>query len=847
MVAAKKKKPPAHSDFTKSKSSLKAKQRAVPSNATNTSFKARSIVLPNQSTITDIQERRATKLTDDKGRGVAELVTILRGVGQGGASKSEALDSLGALLPRLPDSTTTTLGLLPIVLPLITSSAEHTRKSLHRFVVTALQALPRDALAPYATTMTLWLTSGMNHIWKEVREDAARLAEAVLDFVGLDMVRGWQLGATSAQDATTTTSHRAEDANTNNGQRLFSSLLTSLGVSHYGAGPSSSSSSSSTPSVNIQSDLSSSPLSKMRLMRCLDKLVRCQSGLVAGSSSEETQGPHHRRAAATTSEFPLWIFRSCFTSSADWEAFVSVTGHGAKTAESQGNSEFVPFAAGYALVEHSMAAASAPLCDVDASAGRGLSDGELLAAASAVANLSGSSGSAPSVSSSSSNPYLALYASLHPLLLSTFLDHAPATLGPDASSRGGSEVPLGLKLIDAVLSLARTLGRAALRSSSTHSGPATISSGDRAAIANLWSLLDRAAIYFPFEQRASALIDERTALLRRMSAAWCELVGACRMVTEPMDSARPAVVAAAAKGKKKRANAASAAAHLSSVEEYLVSLLAQPSSSGADLSTIGAPSTQQGRLSEEEYLALLPTVWHLVCHARDESDEVEDAMPSSSSAASLLSTLISHWSQSSGPGSSSTGLHSLGLRFLLCICLVASQPSCSLAPSLRTLLARPRSDVRVALRDGFLAPGRGGGGGLGRALYEVAAKAGREAELLGSIRCLLEVVRSHSPLLDAGGTGTIAGAGQDVESRLAASLCPLFWVPAVIKKGGVVARKETPGPYVRAVQRMPPAARGEMDAVARALAEYLDDESLSGAMRKTGVLPQKDHEAMMTT
>ena len=335
-----KKKPPAHSDFSKAKSSLKAKQKATPSNATNTSFKSRSIVLPNQGTVTQIEERKQTKLTDDKGRGVEELVTILRGVGSGGSGdqKAEALNSLNVLCSRLPDRVTLGLGLLPIILPLITSNSSSIRLALHKFMTAFLKDTPHDALVPYVTIMTLWVTSGMNHIWKEVREDAAKLGEVVIDVMGAELVRGWQWTSSDAEAAT-------------NGQRLFTTLLTALGVEYA------SSTGTSQQKSHTQSDLSSSPVSKLRLLSCLEKLIRCESGS-QGTTAEAVLDSRHENDVDSSSSlhFPLWIFRSCLQSPSDWETFLVSIAPGRKqiATKIQGTAmrdEIAPFTANPALVE----------------------------------------------------------------------------------------------------------------------------------------------------------------------------------------------------------------------------------------------------------------------------------------------------------------------------------------------------------------------------------------------------------------------------------------------------------------------------------------------------------------
>lgn len=784
MAASKKKKVASHSDFAKTKTSIKSKQRAAPSNATNTSFKARSIVLPNQGTITQIEERKQTQTTDNKGRGVSELINIVRGVGQG-TSKSDALDSLASLLPKLSEPVTTALALLPVVLPLITSNSAAVRTALIKLSKGIFSLTNAKTLAPYGTTITLWVTSGMNHIWKEVREDAAKLAEVVLEQMGPELIPGWTLSGSIV-----VATDNAAGQEQSNGHRIFATLLTALGIGLNASSPAGPSSGST---MSVQSDLSSSPLSKLRLLHCLDKLLQCQSGLVGIGTDDQD---------ASKTDFPLWIFRTSFNSAQDWDTFQRddtmvcrkhIDGIGRRE-------EIAPFTSieGLAGVD-----GDSSFADVVSSAGRVLEQGDLhqvLVEITRSADMEHAKASLRSESHrASKNPYLQLYSALHPLLLHTFLDHAPTALGPEAVFRDG-EPPMGLRLIDAVLCLTRTLGRAAVRRDNESQ---TISGVEKDALRKLNVLLDHTALYFPYEAKLRGQESYHLrVMLKRMSASWCELVGVGRML-EGVDSAAASSMLAGDHRKGKRAANVQRGNKVVIVEQYLLELLST-SSRTTDLNVVVSDPlspSQPHLLSDSEHLALLPTMWYLLSET---SSLTTTATTETMSPGALLSAFITHWSTSKP----SSATRHQGLLFLLAICSLVNYSSLLL--ELRRRLTRPSSDVRKALRKDFICAK------LGRTMFEMgtvcASSKGSSASHLQLIELclalLLDLCRYDAGLMDAADW-----------PALWSTLKPFFWVDT---KGRNVA-----GPFTK-LAAQPSGAR--VVALARAVKSYilLDDSDESG-------------------
>lgn len=654
---------------------------------------------------------------DSKGRNAVELLSTLRGVGQGG-NKSEALDSLAGLLSSMANPTSTCLASLPVVLPLITSSSASIRSSVRALMSKVFVLVDTDAMHPYITMITLWVTSGMSNIFQEVRQDAANLADNFVECLGPALVQGWQLEA---------------EQNDHNGQRLFTALLTSLGVSHERSASSSSSGSSS--KLNIQSDLSLSPLSKLLLLKCLDKLIRYQD---RHAHCDEAS---FDKAQTTDEPFPFWIFRHCLDSTAEWEEFTAkFSSHddGRNLNRRNNSSTASPFACRVALQEQS----SPSFVDAEAAV---LQEADLAMALRKAPQWS-SLHLERSSESMISNPYLTLYASLHPLLLHTFLDHAPSVFGPITSS--SMDIPMGLNLILAIFSIASGLLRSAMRFNNERSvpvAPSRIGLQDRTALAELSVLLDRAAPYFPFESRtfsSKAEQDHSSRALRRLSGTWCELVGAQQMLLQDSGSQpnRP-------NGKRSSVN------HVGAVKDYMLELLQ------VDSDTQVAAITSAKRLSESEYVSLLPTLWHLMYRQTIENDNQSQ----------LLGAFVAHWSASRSYGHIKTN----GLRLILAVCSLPHYPS--LQPPLRKQLTRRSSATRRILAPCLSTH-------LGRALYEIGSRTQpaygatiAESALLLVLDCL----RFGSSLLDA-----------EEAICMLSTLTPFLWVQHP-QRGGMA------GPFKR--------------------------------------------------
>ncbi|KAF5375094.1 hypothetical protein D9758_000204 [Tetrapyrgos nigripes] len=176
-------------DFTKAKLKL-GKGKQTPSNVIDTSFKARSIALPSQSIVfekDDDTPATRRKLTFD------DLISNIKHHNAG--SRRDALFGLKELLDGHWELTE---GVLPTLLnatvKLISDEDVSVRKALIGFFSWLLPRLPRGILSPHGPLLLLFTTSAQTHIFPEIRIDAVRLLNVLLEFIPETIVEGWDSG-----------------------------------------------------------------------------------------------------------------------------------------------------------------------------------------------------------------------------------------------------------------------------------------------------------------------------------------------------------------------------------------------------------------------------------------------------------------------------------------------------------------------------------------------------------------------------------------------------------------------------------------------------------------------------
>ncbi|KAF3768717.1 hypothetical protein M406DRAFT_273191 [Cryphonectria parasitica EP155] len=166
-------------DFQKAKLKV-GKTKAKASNFTDTSFQSKAIVVNQQSLSTVAPDAVA------QFRHNFSLATS-----RADKQRREALSHLVTQLTSTPPNNPVgTYALLDKLLPLITDISGGVRTTLLRL----FQALPAQEIAPHADKAAKWVRLGMLHLSAEVRHDALKFMEWLLDAAGeplLETAGGW--------------------------------------------------------------------------------------------------------------------------------------------------------------------------------------------------------------------------------------------------------------------------------------------------------------------------------------------------------------------------------------------------------------------------------------------------------------------------------------------------------------------------------------------------------------------------------------------------------------------------------------------------------------------------------
>ncbi|KUI74541.1 Pre-rRNA-processing protein IPI1 [Cytospora mali] len=166
-------------DFQKPKLKV-GKTKAKAANFTDTSFQSRAIVVNQQSlseTAPDLVEQFKHHLSLATSRTPQQ--------------RREALSHIASQLTATPPNNPVgTFILLDKLLPLITDTSNGVRSTLLK----AFQALPEAEIQPHADKVIKWVRLGMLHLSAEVRDDALKFMDWLLDAAGdqlLEIAGGW--------------------------------------------------------------------------------------------------------------------------------------------------------------------------------------------------------------------------------------------------------------------------------------------------------------------------------------------------------------------------------------------------------------------------------------------------------------------------------------------------------------------------------------------------------------------------------------------------------------------------------------------------------------------------------
>ncbi|KAG8811998.1 hypothetical protein FRC17_002243, partial [Serendipita sp. 399] len=165
------------SDFKKAKLKL-GKGKKPANNAVDTSFKAHSIALPTQSIMVE-----KSGPTTKKHQSLSDLVSLLKHYSSN--SRKDALVGLRELFSTYADILTSSV---PVVLPACCKLLSDeiykdgsVRKANIQFMDWYLRHISQNTIAPHSSALMLYVTSALTHIFPEIRIDAIKILDILLD------------------------------------------------------------------------------------------------------------------------------------------------------------------------------------------------------------------------------------------------------------------------------------------------------------------------------------------------------------------------------------------------------------------------------------------------------------------------------------------------------------------------------------------------------------------------------------------------------------------------------------------------------------------------------------------
>ncbi|SJX64485.1 related to IPI1-essential component of the Rix1 complex [Sporisorium reilianum f. sp. reilianum] len=572
-------------DFQKTKLKLgKGKQAA--NNATDVSFKAKTIALPQQSINVD----KSGKLVNSRNLTIAELALQLRHYSAG--VRRDAVGGIKEILTLHPSlMLTDAASLIPELSRCIGDDDASIRKQLHALLAWMLPEIPAQLLGPYHNTLLLFTTSALSHIYPEVRLGAVRILDVCLNVLPDVATRGWEAAVHKMANAVSTASSASAPSNAAgpssaahqpHGERIMNCYLNLLGITQR---------SSAAASITA-TDLA--PAAKLLILKSLRAFLNhaLPSTSETGADAGNGQG------------CPTWFFRSAFASSAEFEYFQRILSRRSSSAQSrcvsitrsmqgdpQGDSVSHGVQASYADWPSADVGASS-LMDLDSTAGKALNSVDLFdSLQAAIALHSSPSSSATSSGKRTQSAALSLYALLDRVLLASFLDTAPAAFQPDLDlsqqSRGqnvGLSTPA--QLVFEIISLILALWR----------GSSSPNTQARTSLANT---LGHFSVYFPFSHHtgSSGLSAKAKSAVVQMDLAYAELAALLAL-----NNAKPQKV-------KSKFNVE---VQIASVSSFIAELLSTPVTETGTISLGSVSASAASVLDPDTFRALLPTLWFLL-------------------------------------------------------------------------------------------------------------------------------------------------------------------------------------------------------------------------------------------
>ncbi|PIL31596.1 hypothetical protein GSI_06298 [Ganoderma sinense ZZ0214-1] len=577
MPKSTKKKKDKAADFTKAKLKL-GKGKQTPSNVVDTSFKARSIALPTQKIAVEKDEDAPStkrKLTFD-----ALLVHLKH---YNASTRKDAVLGLRELLETHPQLTLTHLT------PLINGCDASVRKALLSFFSWLFRQVSRDTLAPHSPVLLLFTTSAQTHIFPEIRIDAVRFLDIYLEYIPEVTIEGWM-----------------HPGGGSHGSRVMEGYLGILnaGMTFGEGGDTGPVQATSTASVVL------SPTSKLVVLRSFESFLAH-----AASSSWNAKGTIESSAGRLTT--PTWYLSSSFASTSAFDAFDGLL-----------EPKFPSNGGSLRLEDDRMWSPEGSEHSEENFVGKfslatdpcwPLHDVTDLDDAVAILRQEGRAGLGNDVEIVCTEH---LARTLHPTLVSTFLDCAPTVFSP-SSSPPETE----LHMVTAVCRICRTLyGR--LLQDTAESGTA-----HHSAEMNLQTILSYLSPYFPFASTAPNVRRDMKAeqTFQDLNLIFCELSSSLLLVSQRTTAHRPSLRNTPRPGRSGGSELTSTpvltthSRQIERISAYIMQLL--QGQSPAPSQSLPRPITPQA------YIALLPTIWSLA-----NSPRLDVSEPSSS----IFSVVVDH-------------------------------------------------------------------------------------------------------------------------------------------------------------------------------------------------------------
>ncbi|KAH9898031.1 hypothetical protein C8Q73DRAFT_640798 [Cubamyces lactineus] len=596
MPKSSKKKKDKAADFSKAKLKL-GKGKQTPSNVVDTSFKARSIALPTQSIATDRDSDAPTtkrRLTFDA------LIAHLKHYNASTRRVVDAILGLRELLEAHHELINSHLtALVNSCVRIIGDEDASVRKALLSFFAWLFRQVPRDDIIPHSSVLLLFATSAQTHIFPEIRIDAVRFLDVFLEYIPDVVTEGWTLSGSGSH-----------------GRRVLEGYLGILnaGTTFGEGGDTGPVQATSTASVVL------SAASKLVVLRSLATFLNYAVS-ITGQTSDSAGGTH-----SATLITPTWYFSSSFASTSAFHAFDTLL----QPIRSQSTSSTRPDEVRTWHAEHSDETEEDFVGDFNLAQPSSMAwtIQDLDSVHAAIVALS-----ADSQSSVDGLDPQHIARTLHPTLVSTFLDCAPTVFSP-STSPPETELQMVLVVCRICRSLYGRILQDTAESGRTHGTAET----------DLQTMLSYLTPYFPFVingQSAARRDIKIEQAFQDLNLIFCEL-SSFLVLASQVDNKRPAMQRSKNRSTRSGRHVPSgdsspaiSARQIERVSQYIMQLLR------GEVPTAGVQSIPRP-ITPQAYTSLLPTVWSLInghhTDATESSEQlfsaiVEHAMKASSTSA----------------------------------------------------------------------------------------------------------------------------------------------------------------------------------------------------------------------